>query len=438
MDVVANECVQIVDTTLLLRSRRADLEAKSLVVETVVKDNKGANSKILKTVANTLRNVRKETTYRALVYNSTRDTSGYQGEIKGILKALANECVAGVVAAVLLEAEAILEVVLTGGLLSTSKKRAHHHSASTEGKGLDCTTTVSNTTISNNRDPVLAGNAGNVKDSRHLRATNSLNELPSSNGGNTHTHADSINASLDELLHLGGRNNVSADNFEFGKVSLGELDELNLTGDVRVAGLQGHNINSSLDEGGEAGLSLLKVVNTDSGTNQETVVLVLGGIREVAVLQQILARDKGDKVSLAIEDRDLTALALAEFLVSLFQGARLRESVEVAARSHDGRELKAAVLNEINITGGDHTKELALGVTVLSDRNSSKALFCGHAVDVGNGVGRCKAEGRGDESTLVALDEADLLSLLLNSVAAVDDTNTTVESHVDGHEVLSD
>ena len=51
------------------------------------------------------------------------------------------------------------------------------------------------------------------------------------------------------------------------------------------------------------------------------------------------------------------------------------------------------------------------------------------------GLGR-KHNGVGDETVLVSLDLADHLGLILRSAVVVDNTQTSQQSHVDGHVVL--
>lgn len=125
--------------------------------------------------------------------------------------------------------------------------------------------------------------------------------------------------------------------------------------------------------------------------------------------------------------------------------------------------MKDVVCNKGHSIGGPHDKSLYGGTKVIikrlcnhverrascekkkqfvdaltSDGEAAEAPFLLEGLGLANGGGAVNDDGVEDEAVLVALDLADHVGLGLGRAVVMDDTDTTLESHVDGHLVLSD
>ena len=75
---------------------------------------------------------------------------------------------------------------------------------------------------------------------------------------------------------------------------------------------------------------------------------------------------------------------------------------------------------------------------LTSDRETTETPLCLEILGLSDGgLGR-ENDRVQDEAVLISLDLADHLSLVLRSAVVVDNTQTTEESHVDGHVMLGD
>lgn len=75
---------------------------------------------------------------------------------------------------------------------------------------------------------------------------------------------------------------------------------------------------------------------------------------------------------------------------------------------------------------------------LTSHRETTKAPFLLESLGITDGSIAVNDDRVEDETVLVSLDLADHVGLSLGGAVVVNDTKTTLESHVDGHLVLSD
>lgn len=105
---------------------------------------------------------------------------------------------------------------------------------------------------------------------------------------------------------------------------------------------------------------------------------------------------------------------------------------------HDGIVLR---LNESYIIWFEHHEICAFGANMrerTGDGETTEAVLVAEGLGLADGgLGR-DDNGVKDKAVLVALDLADHLGLVFHGAVVVDDTETTKQSHVNGHVVLGD
>ena len=78
------------------------------------------------------------------------------------------------------------------------------------------------------------------------------------------------------------------------------------------------------------------------------------------------------------------------------------------------------------------------GMRLTGDRETAEAPFLLKSAGLANGGLLGDDNGVGDEAVLVALDLAHHVGLAIRRAVVVDDTQATLQSHVDSHLVLGD
>lgn len=193
--------------------------------------------------------------------------------------------------------------------------------------------------------------------------------LGDTNGTGAHTNPQAIGTSSDQLSSLFPSNDVTSNDFDLGISLFDPLNKLDLVDRVTLRGVEYNNVEASLSE------KLEPVFVTRSSTDGSTAVelLALGnfaGVWIILVFEQVRAGDKGDEMTVGVNDRELALLSLAQETVGLLEGDRRGAGDNFS--SHDRLDGSLSVL-ELNVSTSNDTKELAVRRAGLGDRNTAEA-----------------------------------------------------------------
>ena len=430
------------DATLLLSSRRSDLESNAAAVELFLGVLKDVDSGILHTVSNTLDEVGDVSSQRSLILNGAAHSLRH---LDGSLIVVPNVTLftsllhgfEAAHAAVSLQSNSVLVEVFARSLVGTGKHRSHHDAGGTARQSLGDVSSRLDAAIGHDGDAVLAGELGDVVDGRGLGTTDGANLLGGADRSDAHTDTKAVGASLDEMEGLGGGDDVATDDVDVGVRLLKVLDDLKLVRGISLGGVDDDDVDASLDEG--LGTVAILWPSSDGGTDKKLLGLfVLGGAGEVAVLLQIGPGDEGNELVVLVDDGELALLGFLEELVGLLEADALLGDGELVAGGHELADLDRKVINEGGVTVGDDTDELAAHLASVGDGDAGITKGMLDVDDILDGVGKREADGVGDEAILVLLDLVNFGSLCLNAVVGVDDADASLEGHLDGHLGLSD
>lgn len=214
--------------------------------------------------------------------------------------------------------------------------------------------------------------AGELRNGIHsgtLGPTDGHDLLGDTNGTGAHTNPQAIGTSSDQLSSLFPSNDVTSNDFDLGISLFDPLNKLDLVDRVTLRGVEYNNVEASLSE------KLEPVFVTRSSTDGSTAVelLALGnlaGVWIILVFEQVRAGDKGDEMTVGVNDRELALLSLAQETVGLLEGDRRGAGDNFS--SHDRLDGSLSVL-ELNVSTSNDTKELAVRRAGLGDRNTAEA-----------------------------------------------------------------
>ena len=453
--------VQVRNTALCLCTGRPQLESKAALVGGLLQQLNRHDTGVLQRMLKTGVEIRNELGEGTLVDDISRDTlSDLDGvglrEVSrggGIMRALGGGssslglglgprgALLGVLhgfdrahAPVGLDSLAVVVEVLSRRFGRTGQHTAHHHSRCTERECLGDVTDVLDTTICDGGNAESGGEFGNGVDGGTLRSTDSHDFLGDTDGSGTHTDSKTVRTGDNEFSGLFSSDDVACYDFELGEGLLDPLDEFDLVDRVTLRRVENDDVKTSLNEQFQS--VLVGLSSTDGGTTVELLGLwELGSEREVLVLEQIRTGQEGDEVSIVIDDRELSLLAVPQDGVGLLQRNSGLTDDEVGG--HDVLERSSRV-SELDVSAGHDTEEFGACLTSLSDGQTAESSFGLDVQGVLDRGFRRKADGVGDESVLVLLDFSDHERLLFGGAVVVDDTETAVQRDGDGHLGLRD
>jgi hypothetical protein len=102
-------------------------------------------------------------------------------------------------------------------------------------------------------------------------------------------------------------------------------------------------------------------------------VLFLGGIGDIAVLDQLVARDERDELAGHVDNRELAELVALEDLVGF--GELGAFSCREELRGYHVGQRRLAALDKFYVAVRNHTEELGPNLAVLRDRDTGKAVL---------------------------------------------------------------
>lgn len=214
-----------------------------------------------------------------------------------------------------------------------------------------------------------AGELRNGVHSGTLGPTDGHDLLGDTNGTGTHTNPQAIGTGSDQLSSLFPSNDVTSNDVDLGVSLFDPLNELDLVDRVTLGGVEYNNVEASLSK------KLEPVFVTWSSTDGSTAVelLALGnfaGVRIILVFEKVRAGDKGDEMAVGVNDRELALFSLTQETVGLLEGDRRRAGDNFS--SHNRLDGSLSVL-KLNVPTSNNTKELAIRLAGLSDRNTAEA-----------------------------------------------------------------
>ena len=324
------------------------------------------------------------------------------------------------------------EHLLARGFLTASERAAEHHGGGASHKGLGDVTGVVDATVGDAGHASGTAGLSGLVHGGELRNANTGNDTGGADGARTNTDLDGIGTGLDHGLGTGTGADVAADDLHAieGGIVLQAGDHVECQAGLTVGGVDHEHIHAGLHQGG--GTLPCVAEEADAGGHAQTTLLILGGVRVLFSLDEVLDRDQTSQMTFRINQRQLLNLVLGEQAVGVVLGDVGRTGDQVLL-GHDILDLQGVVIlggDETHITVGDDADEL---VVLVHHRQTGDVELAAQLVEISQSDLRVDGQRIGNHTGLGALDHIDLSSLIVDGQVAVQHADTTVTSHGDGH-----
>ena len=324
------------------------------------------------------------------------------------------------------------EHLLARGFLTASERAAEHHGGSASHEGLGDVTGVVDATVGDAGHASGTAGLGSLVHGGELRDTDTGNDTGGADRAGANTDLDGVRASLNHGLSTGAGADVAADDLHAveGGVVLQAGNHVECQTGFTVGGVDHEHVHASLHQSGGTLPGVAE--EADAGGHAQTTLLILGGVRVLLGLDEVLDGDQAGQVAFLVNERQLLNLVLGEQTVSVVLGNVGRASDQVLL-GHDILNLQGVVIlggDEAHITVGDDADEL---VFLVHNRQTGDVELAAQLVEVGQSDLGVDGQRVGDHTGLGTLDHIDLSGLVVDGQIAVQHTDTTVTSHGDGH-----
>jgi len=263
---------------------------------------------------------------------------------------------------------------------------------------------------------------------------------------------DDVGAAVGEELDAGSGGDVAGDDGERGKGGADHFNHVADAGGVTVGGGDGDGVDVFVDEVADMGDDFLAVEGavgeadwSDGGAGDESEVGVAGGLpagfRVGDDAVDVGEGDEAAEVVLVVDDEHLVdADVLGEEGVGGLDGVGLELALVDGEQLGAGRHAlgdAAGLVTFADGGAGEEADEFAGGV---EDREGAEAVFLefDEGEDVADELVGRDGDGVLDEAVDVALHAGEFFDLVLGRHVVVEQAETAVEGHGDGHARLSD
>ena len=341
-------------------------------------------------------------------------------------------------AAVGLELLAVDEDQVARRLVAAGEQRAEHDGVGAGDDGLGDVAGVLQAAVGDHRDAGRLAGQRRVVDGGDLRGADAGDDAGGADRAGTDADLDRVGTGVDEGLRAGAGGDVAADDLDVpGRgVGLEPVHHVEQQADVAVRGVGDQDVHAGLDERGGAVPGVAEVA--DRGADHEPAVRVLGGVGELLGLHEVLDGDEPGQPALASS----TSGSRSRLCWRSMAVASSCEMPTGAVISGIGVMTSSTLVVPHSATGTKRRSRLVMMPSrrwsAVDDRQAGDAVLAAHLVELLEGGVRADRHGVGDHAGLGALDEVDLVGLVLDGEVAVQHAEAALAGHRDGHARLGD
>src|SRR3954447_4545665 len=336
--------------------------------------------------------------------------------------------------AVGLELLAVDEHQVARRLLAPGEQRSQHDRVGTGHERLRDVTGVLQAAVSDHRDAGRLARQRGLVDRGDLRYADTGDDSRRTDRARADADLDAVRTSLDQRLRTLTGADVAADDVHVAgrRVGLELADDLQLRLGVTVRGVHDEHVDAGLDQGHGPLVRLAE--EADRGADHQPAAAVLGGQRELVPLDEVLQRDQAGQLAGVVDQRQLLDLVLAEQRHRVV-GRDALLAGDQRLLGHHLADRAGQVGLEAHVAVGDDADQDA---GVVDDRDAGDPVLPAERVRLADGGVGADRDRLRDHAGLGALDQVDLLGLVLDREVAVKDAEAALTGHRDGHPGLGD
>ena len=324
------------------------------------------------------------------------------------------------------------EHLLARSFLAAREGAAEHHGGCAGHEGLGDVAGVVDATVGDARHASGAAGLGGLVHGGELRDADTGDHAGGADGARADADLDGVDAGVDHGLRTLAGGDVAADDvhaIERG-IGLQAANHVESQLGLTVGGVDHEHVHAGFHQSGSTVVGVAQ--EADACGDAQTALLILGGVRVLLGLDEVLDGDQTGQVAFGVDQRQLFDLVLGQQAVRVLLGDVGRTGDEVLA-GHDLGDLQTVVIlgsDETHVTVGDDTDELAV---LVHDRQAGDVETAAQLVEVGEGHVRAHGERIADHAGFGTLDDVDLGGLVVDGKVAVQHADAAVASHGDGH-----
>ena len=327
---------------------------------------------------------------------------------------------------------AVDEDQVARALVAAREQRADHHRVGAGDDRLGDVAGVLQSAVGDHRHSRGLARQPRVVHGGDLGCTDTGDDTGGADRARPDADLDRVGAGVDERLGAGARRDVAADHLDVpgGRVALEPLDHVEQQPDVAVGGVGDEHVHARLDERGGALPGVAEVA--DRCSHHERPSASYDALGNCSDFTKSLTVIRPVSLPCGVDDREPLALVLAQQpggLVAL-------DALGAGDQRHRGHHVADAAAGPL---GDGHEPQVAVGddaeqgAVLVDDGEAGDAVLAADLVELLEGGLGADRDGVGDHAGLGALDQVDLVGLVLDREVAVQHAEAALPGHRDRH-----
>ena len=329
-------------------------------------------------------------------------------------------------AAVHLVGTALIDFGRAGGLVRAREHTAEHDAGAARSQRLHDVAGILDAAVSNDADAVLVGLFRAVRHRRHLRHADACHNTGRADRARPNADLHAVNSRGDQVMGCRRRRHIAREQLNIREALADGFHLTQHADGMAMRRIDGNHVHLRVQQRFDAIEHIVR--HADRRAAEQTTLGVLGGIRVLRGLFNVLDGNQTAQHTVFIHNRQLLDAVLRQNLLRLLKRRADGRGDEVFA-GHDFADFAAVIRFKAKVAVGQDADKFA----VAGNRHAADAIARHQVFRVLNQVIGREEEGVGDNAVLRALHLINLRCLFCNGHVLVDDAQTAFARHCNGH-----
>ena len=335
-------------------------------------------------------------------------------------------------AAVALVRTALVQLGLARRFLGTGQQAANHDGRGTGGQRLADVARVADATVGDQRDAVLQ-RFGHQVDGGDLRHADAGDDARGADRARADADLHCVRAAVQQRQCGFAGADVATDDLHVREVLLDPADAVQHALRVAVRGIHHDHVHAGGDQRFHAAIGI--ATHADGSADQQAGRQILGSVREVGVLLDVLDGDQATQFERIIDHQHLfDAVAVQQLQHFIRRGAFLDRDQAILL-GHDVADRIVQLGLEAHVAVGHDAGQQAVAA---HHRHAGDVVRLGQGQHIADGGFRADGDRVADDTGLELLDLGHFRGLLFQAEILVDDAHAAELGHGDGQAGFGD
>ena len=335
-------------------------------------------------------------------------------------------------AAVALVAAALEQLDFAWAFLGAGEQAADHHAGRAGDQRLADVAGIADAAVGDQRDAVLQG-FSHHRDRGDLRHADARHDTGGADRPRANADLDRVRTRVHQRQRGIAGDDVAADHLQFREAPLGPRHAVDHALRMTVRGVHDDHVHARRHQRLDALFGV--ATDPDRRAHQQAFAAVVGGVRVVQFLLDVLDRDQAAQGELIVHHQHFLDAVPVQQADHFIVGRAFHDRDQTIFLGHDVANRIVELLLEAHVAAGDDANQLA---RVVDHRHPGDIAGAGQAQHLADGGVRTDGERLADDAGFEGLDPGHFRGLAFDAHVLVQDRDAAKLGHGDGEPRFAD